>query len=57
MDDAFSTGVGEQRLVELPDGSRMSLNAATRVRLVPGRAQRTVKMEDCEALCEVAKDA
>ncbi len=56
MGEAYSTGVGEQRLVVLSDGSRMSLNTATRVRVALGRKQRTVKVEGGEALFEVAKD-
>ncbi len=57
MGGAYSTGVGEQRLVMLSDGSRMSLNTATRVLVALGREHRTVKVEDGEALFEVAKDA
>jgi transmembrane sensor len=56
MGEIYSTGVGEQRLVVLSDGSRMSLNTATRVRVILGREQRTVKVEGGEALFEVAKD-
>ena len=55
--DSYVTGVGEQRLVVLQDGTRMSLNTATRVRVELARAQRTVKVEGGEALFEVAKDA
>lgn len=55
--DRYDTGVGEQRLVVLQDGTRMSLNTSTRVRVDLGSAQRTVKVEGGEALFEVAKDA
>jgi len=55
--DRYDTGVGEQRLVVLRDGTRMSLNTSTRVRVDLGRAQRTVYVEGGEALFEVAKDA
>ena len=55
--ETYVTGVGEQRLVVLQDGTRMSLNTATRVRVELARAQRTVKVEGGEALFEVAKDA
>ncbi len=55
--DAYATGVGEQRLVVLSDGTRLSLNTATRVRVDLGAAQRTVHVEEGEALFEVAKDA
>lgn len=55
--DAYATRVGEQRLVILQDGTRLSLNTATRVRVDLGAAQRTVHLEEGEALFEVAKDA
>lgn len=55
--DAYATGMGEQRLVILQDGTRLSLNTATRVRVDLGAAQRTVHVEEGEALFEVAKDA
>ncbi|MBT9495263.1 MAG: FecR domain-containing protein [Paucibacter sp.] len=55
--DTYVTGVGEQRLVILQDGTRMSLNTATHVRVELARAQRTVKVDGGEALFEVAKDA
>ncbi|XHS79305.1 FecR domain-containing protein [Burkholderiaceae bacterium UC74_6] len=53
----FETGIGEQRVVVLSDGSRMSLNTATRVRVDFSRARRGVQVLDGEALFEVAKDA
>ena len=56
-DDAYSTGVGEQRLVVLQDGTRLSLNTSTRVRVELGSKRRTVDVEGGEALFEVAKDA
>lgn len=55
--ERYSTGVGEQRVVMLRDGSRMSLNTGTRVRVEFSSAQRTVGVDDGEALFEVAKDA
>nr|WP_316640456.1 FecR domain-containing protein [uncultured Roseateles sp.] len=55
--DTYDTGVGEQRLVVLLDGTRMSLNTSTKVRVVLGTAQRTVNVEGGEAFFEVAKDA
>lgn len=55
--DTYATAVGEQRLVVLQDGTRMSLNTATKVRVALGTAQRTVNVESGEALFEVAKDA
>ncbi len=55
--DIYNTGIGEQRLVVLPDGTRMSLNTATRVRVALGASRRTVEVEHGEALFEVAKDS
>jgi len=55
--EVYDTGVGEQRTVMLQDGSRISLNTATRVRVDLGQAQRTVSVEGGEVLFEVAKDA
>jgi transmembrane sensor len=53
----YGTGVGEQQLVVLDDGTRMTLNTATRVRVDLGSAQRTANVDGGEALFEVAKDA
>lgn len=55
--ETYSTGIGEQQMVVLHDGTRMSLNTATRVRVELASAQRTVSVESGEALFEVAKDA
>jgi len=52
----YATGVGEQRLVVLDDGSRMSLNTDTRVRVQTDEAHRRVSIESGEALFEVAQD-
>ncbi len=54
--ETYSTGIGEQQTVVLHDGTRMSLNTATRVRVELAPAQRTVSVESGEALFEVAKD-
>ena len=56
-DDIFETGVGEQRAVMLPDGTRVTLNTATRVRVTLTKANRTVQVSRGEALFEIAKDA
>ena len=55
--DTYATNVGELRTVILKDGTRMSLNTSTRVRVALASAQRTVSVEEGEALFEVAKDA
>lgn len=56
-DGAFSTDVGEQRVVMLEDGSRMILNTDTRLRVSFSARQRTVSVNSGEVLFEVAKDA
>jgi len=55
--ETYDTGVGEQRIVMLQDGTRMSLNTSTRVRVALGASRRIVDVEGGEALFEVAKDA
>ncbi len=56
MPGGVSTGVGERRVVVLDDGSRVSLNTDTRVRVEFSTAQRAVSLERGEALFEVARD-
>jgi transmembrane sensor len=56
-ENAYSTKVGEQRLVVLDDGSRVLLNTDTRLRVDLTASQRTVKLSRGEAFFEVAKDA
>lgn len=53
----YRTAVGELQTVVLRDGTRLSLNTDTRVRVELDSAQRTVSIEGGEALFEVAKDA
>ena len=55
--ETYATSVGEQRTVLLKDGTRMSLNTSTRVRVELASAQRTVSVEEGEALFEVAKNS
>lgn len=54
--DLYVTGVGEQRLVVLDDGSRLTLNTGTALRVDLDAARRSVTVERGEALFEVAKD-
>jgi transmembrane sensor len=54
--NTYGTGVGEQQLVVLDDGTRMSLNTNTRVRVDLDPATRKVSLQSGEALFEVAKD-
>jgi transmembrane sensor len=55
--EAFRTLAGEQRAVELDDGSRLNLHTQTavEVRFTPGK--RDLVLENGEALFSVAKDA
>lgn len=53
----YRTAVGEAQTVMLDDGTRMSLNTDTRVRVVFSAKQRTVNIGAGEAAFEVAKDA
>lgn len=55
-EERYVTGVGEQQLVVLDDGTRLSLNTDTEVRVDLGRSRRTVHVARGEALFEVAKD-
>lgn len=54
--EAYATQVGEQREVMLDDGSRMTLNTDTQVRVELGAKQRSIDVQRGEALFEVAKD-
>lgn len=53
----FSTGVGEQRLLNLQDGTRVFLNTATRIRVEYDSHTRLVELEIGEALFDVARNA
>jgi transmembrane sensor len=53
----YRTAVGEAQTVMLKDGTRMSLNTDTRVRVEFGAKQRKVSIDGGEAGFEVAKDA
>jgi transmembrane sensor len=52
----FATAVGEQRSVLLADGSRMTLNTASKVEVTLRRNRREVRLVQGEALFEVAHD-
>ena len=57
MGATYDTGVGEQRLVRLSDGSRLELDTDTRVRVRLSRGQRQVTLERGQAFFDVAHDA
>jgi transmembrane sensor len=52
----FATGLGETRGVMLPDGSKVTLNARSAVRLQFSAAARRVELVDGQAYFEVASD-
>ena len=52
----LATAPGQRQAVVLADGSRTDLNARTRLSVRLGRAQRTVRLEQGEAVFAVAKD-
>lgn len=55
-EQTYGTEVGERRAVMLADGTRMTLNTSTDVRVELTKAQRTVSVLRGEALFEVAKE-
>lgn len=54
--DVYGTGIGERRVVRLDDGSRLSLDASTRVSVVYSDDRRALVLERGRAKFEVAKD-
>jgi transmembrane sensor len=52
----FETGRGEQRVIVLNDGSRMSLDAMSRVKVVYSHDERRVTLDSGRANFEVARD-
>ncbi|MBL8270618.1 FecR family protein [Steroidobacter sp.] len=54
---SYSTDIGEQRVVTLADGSRLSLNSSTQARIEYDDQQRVVRLDQGEAYFEVAKNA
>jgi transmembrane sensor len=56
MGGTYSTGIGEQRIVNLDDGSRIHLNSATTIDVDIGRTARRLRLVRGEAFFDVAKD-
>lgn len=52
----FATSVGEHRVIPLEDGSQMSLNTASAVKVRFSEGRRQITLERGEGLFEVAKD-
>lgn len=55
-DPAYATAVGEQRIVRLDDGTRISLNSDSRVSVAYADGERRVRLARGEALFDVARD-
>jgi transmembrane sensor len=53
----YGTGVGEQRLISLTDGSTVTLNARSRLRVAFTADSRTVELLEGQAFFHVAKNA
>jgi len=54
--DSYSTGIGEQRTVQLLDGSTVELNARSMIQVHLTERQRDVTLLEGQALFRVAKD-
>lgn len=54
--DVYATDIGGQQQVLLSDGTRMSLNTDTRVRVEINADRRSVRLDAGEVMFEVAKD-
>lgn len=53
----YATGTGQQRTVDLPDGSKVELNARSRIEVRFSQVEREVDLLEGQALFKVAKDA
>jgi len=54
--ETYTTGIGEQRTVRLPDGSTFELNAQSEVHVLLSKRQRLLELREGQALFHVAKD-
>jgi transmembrane sensor len=52
----YSTGIGERKTIALEDGTRVDLNAASRITVRFERGERHVTMGDSQAYFDVAKE-
>jgi Fe2+-dicitrate sensor, membrane component len=57
FEETYQTAVGERRQISLPDGSSLTLNTNTKLRLSFDRQVRSVFLEHGEGFFTVAKDA
>jgi transmembrane sensor len=53
----YTTGVGEQRLIRLADGSKVRLDTATKIKVRLDRGTRRIRLESGRAFFDVAHDA
>jgi len=53
----YSTEIGEQRTVNLPDGSSVLINAHSRIGVRFNQAERAIELVDGQALFRVARDS
>lgn len=54
---SYTTAVGEQRVVQLEDGTQVSLNSDTKMTVDYGKRARRIRLEKGEALFQVSKDS
>jgi transmembrane sensor len=54
--NSYSTEVGAMRAIPLPDGSRVTLNTASRIRVAVSDTERSIRLDRGEAYFEVARD-
>jgi transmembrane sensor len=54
--DQYVTGIGGLQVVQLADGSEVTLNTNTRIRAYIGRAERRIELDSGEAYFAVARD-
>lgn len=52
----YTTDIGEQRLIQLADGSKIRLDAASKIRVRFDRGARRIRLEDGRAFFDVAHD-
>jgi transmembrane sensor len=57
LNPSYATGLGEQRIVRLSDGTRVTLNSETRISVAYRERERGVRVDRGEAYFEVAEDA
>lgn len=57
LNPTYATGIGEQRIVRLSDGTRITLNSDSRVAINYRDVERRVRIDRGEAYFDVAKDA